>query len=89
MTVKKAIKILDWWISHKNQGMKELKTKWNYREYDDATGVAKIIFDMDKTILYNLEKIRSELVPNCKHPQKMRDRSPDGQWYCMSCNLDL
>ncbi len=48
-----------------------------------------IIFDMDKTILYNLEKIRSELVPNCKHPQKMRDRTPDGQWYCMSCNLDL
>ena len=89
MTIKKAIKILDWWISHKNQGMEELKTKWNYQEYDDAMGVAKIIFDMDKTILYNLEKIRSELVPNCKHPQKMRDRSPDGQWYCMSCNLDI
>jgi len=89
MTTKKAIKILDWWISNKNQGMEELKTKWNYQEYDDAMGVAKIIFDMDKTILYNLEKIRSELVPNCKHPQKMRDRTPDGQWYCMSCNLDL
>ena len=89
MTIKKAIKILDWWIYHKNQGMEELKTKWNYQEYDDATGVAKIIFDMDKTILYNLEKIRSELVPDCNHPNKMSDRAPDGQWYCMSCNLDL
>ncbi len=89
MTIKKAIKILDWWISHKNQGMEELKTKWNYQEYDDAMGVAKTIFDMDKTILHNLEKIRSELVPNCIHPQKMRDRAPDGQWYCMACNLDL
>ncbi len=89
MTVKKAIKILDWWISHKNQGMEELKTKWNYQEYDDAMGVAKTIFYMDKTILHNLEKIRSELVPNCIHPQKMRDRAPDGQWYCMACNLDL
>ena len=89
MTVKKVIKILDWWISHKNQGMEELKTKWNYQEYDDATGVAKIIFDMDKTILYNLEKIRSELVPNYKHPKKMRDRTSDSQWYCMNCNFDL
>ena len=89
MTVKKAIKILDWWIADKKDGMEELKQKWNYQKYDDATGVAKIIFDMDKTILYHLEKIRSELVPNCKHPKKMRDRTSDGQWYCMNCNFDL
>ena len=89
MSVKNAIKILDWWIKHKKQGMDELKTKWNYRDYDDAIGVTKIIIDMDKTILYNLEKIRSEIVPNCKHSKKMRDRAPDGQWYCMNCNLDL
>jgi len=78
-----------WLITHKNQGMEELKTKWNYQNNDGATGVAKIIFDMDETILRNLEKIRSELVPDCKHPKNMRDRSPDVQWYCMACNLDL
>lgn len=89
MTVKKAIKILDWWLAHKKQGMEELKTKWYYQEHDDATDVAKTIFEMDKIIIYNLEKIRNELVPNCKHPKKMRDRAPDGQWYCMACNLDL
>jgi len=89
MTVKKAIKILDWWITHKRQGMEEFKTKWNYQEYDDSTGIAKTIFDMDKTILCNLEKIRGELVPNCRHPKKMRDRLPNGDQYCMNCNMDL
>lgn len=39
--------------------------------------------------LNEVEKVLSELVPDCKHPKNMRDRSPDGQWYCMACNLDL
>jgi len=69
--------------------MKKLKAEWNYQEYDEATGVAKTIFEMDRIIISNLGKIRQELVPNCKHPKKMRDRTPDGQWYCMDCNLDL
>jgi len=25
-----------------------------------------------------LEKIRKKLIPNCKHPKKMRDRTSDG-----------
>jgi len=89
MTVKKAIKILDWWIEHKKNGMEQLKKQWNYQTFDEATGVAKTLFEMDETIIYNLEKIRKELIPNCKHPKKMRDRDPNGQWYCMNCNLDL
>ncbi len=36
-----------------------------------------------------LEKILKEIQPNCKHPKKMRDRTQDGQWYCMACNMDL
>ncbi len=36
-----------------------------------------------------LKVIKKELVPNCKHPKKMRDESPNGQWYCMNCNFDL
>lgn len=87
MTVQKAIKILDWWIGQKKQGMMKLQKEWNYS--DDTQGIAKTIFDMDKTIISNLETIRNELVPNCKHPKKMRDRTSDGQWYCMNCNSDL
>ena len=89
MTLKKAIEILDWWIEHKKQAMEKLKAERNYQEYDEATGVAKMIFEMDRTIISNLGKIRQELVPNCKHPKKMRDREPNGDWYCMNCNMDL
>lgn len=67
--------------------MEKLQEKWNYS--DDTYGIAKTLLDIDKTIVANLESIKSELVPNCKHPKKMRDRTPDGQWYCMNCNSDL
>ena len=87
MTVKKAIKILDWWIDHKKQGMEKFQKKWEHS--DDTYGLTKTLLDSDKTLITNLELIRKELVPNCKHPKKMRDRTSDGQWYCMNCNLDL
>jgi len=89
MTVKKAIKILGWWITNKKQSMKKLKNEWNYGKYDEMTGVAKTIFDMDRIILSNLENVRNELVTDCKHTKKMRDKDPNGQWYCMACNQDL
>jgi len=87
MTVKKAINILDWWIEQKKHGMEKLKVDWNF--YDDDHGLAKTLLNVDKITISNLETIRNELVPNCKHPKKMKDRTPDGQWYCMNCNLDL
>jgi len=87
MTVKKAIKIIDWWIDHKKTTMIVFKEKW--KNSDDTYGVEKSLMDSDKTIIENLELIRKELVPNCKHHKKMRDKTSDGQWYCMNCNLDL
>ena len=89
MTVKKAIKILDWWIENKRQATKNLCRKWNYDSPDKASGIAKQIFEMGRISISNLEIIQKELIPNCNHPPKMRDRDPNGQWYCMSCNLDL
>ena len=87
MTIQKAIKILDWWIGQKTRGMEKLQKEWTFS--DDTHDVGKTLLDVDKTIIVNLELIRKELVPNCKHPKKMRDRMSDGQWYCMNCNLDL
>ena len=87
MTVQKAIKIIDWWLDRKKTTMEQFKEKW--KDSDDAYGVEKTLLDMDKTIIENLELIKKELVPNCKHPKKMRDKTPDGQLYCMNCNLDL
>jgi len=87
MTVKNAIKILDWWINQKKQSMEQLKAEWNY-ESDSVTELAKSLLKYDETIIHNLEKIKSELVPKCKHPKNMRDKC-GGVEYCMNCNLDM
>ena len=87
MSVKKAIKILNWWIDQKKHGIEKLKEKWDYS--DDDYGITTTLLDADRITISNLDMIRKELVPNCNHPKNMRDRSPDDQWYCMNCNLDL
>jgi len=87
MSVKKAIKILDWWIDQKKHGMKKLQNEWTDSEND--YDVTRTLLSVDKTIVANLETIRSELIPNCKHPMNMQDMDPTGHRYCMNCNLDL
>lgn len=89
MTVKKAIQILDWWINHKKESMEKLRKDWNIADIDKATGTEKIIFDAEKTEIYNLEVIKKELVPDCKHPKEWHDIDGTGQKYCTGCNLDL
>lgn len=87
MSVKKAIKILDWWINQKKQGMEKLHEDWS--DSGDVYGIGKTLLNADKIVISNLETIKNELIPDCKHPKKMRDRTADGQWYCMNCNVDL
>jgi len=89
MTIKKAIKILDWWIDRKRQTMEQLKQEWNYSEQNPDSEVSKMLFDMDNTIISNLEKIKKELILNYNHPKKMRDMLYDGTNYCMNCNWEL
>lgn len=79
--------MLDWWIDHRKQAMNEFKKNWDYKT--EVEEVAKTMVRSDETIIYNLEKIRGELVPICKHSKKMIDTLPNGEKYCMSCNLDL
>ena len=87
MTVKKAIKILDWWINQKKHGIEKLKEEWDFSDND--YGVTKTLLNVDRIVISNLETIRNELVPDCNHSKKMNDRTSDGQLYCMNCNLDL
>jgi len=87
MTVKKAIKMLDWWINQRKKAMEEFKNNWDYKT--DVEEVAKVMLQHDETVISNLGTIRSELVPDCSHPKKMIDTLPDGQKYCMNCNFDL
>ena len=88
MTVKKAIQILDWWINHKKQSIEQFKEQWDFSS-DSVTSLATTWMHSEETSIDNLEKIKTELVPNCKHPKKMIDTLPNGQKYCMNCNLDL
>ena len=84
MTLKKGIKILDWWIKNREEKIKELETDFNFNDPE----IPKILLDNEKTIIENLKLIRKEIVPNCKHPKNMRDTCK-GVVYCMNCNLDL
>jgi len=88
MTVKKAIEIIDWWINHKKNAVELLKEKW-YSGTEKVTEVGQALLESERTEISNLEKIRAQLVPNYRHPKKMRDRLPNGQVYCMDCNLDF
>lgn len=87
MTIKKAIKILDWWITQKTQGMEKLQKEWVFS--NDTHGMGKILLDVDKTLIANLESVRKELIPNCNHPKDMQDVDSNGNRYCMDCNWDL
>ena len=88
MTIKKAIKIIDWWINHKTQSMEKLLEQWNYNP-DKPSEVEQLLIKSNDTDLYNLKAIRAQLVPKCRHPKKMIDTLPNGQKYCMNCNFDL
>lgn len=88
MTVAKAIKIIDWWINHKQQSMEKLLKQWNHNP-DKPTEVEQLVIESTDTDVKNLKTIRAQLVPKCRHPKKMIDTLPTGQKYCMNCNMDL
>ena len=88
MSVKKAIRIIDGLITAhlKNaQLFKDRVKDWDSPAKDLGLGIADDRIGMAEV----LSLVKKELVPNCKHPKKMRDKSADGQWYCMNCNTDL
>ena len=84
MTIKKAIKILDWWINQRKESIKKLNAENIFNDSD----ITKILVDSDQRVIDNLKLIKKEIVPNCKHPKNMRDKC-GGVEYCMNCNLDL
>ncbi len=82
MTVPKALKLLDWWIAQREKVIQEFFT--NCKDFEVMT----ILHNSEKTTIANLKLIRTELIPNCKHPKKMQDTCA-GVKYCMDCNTDL
>lgn len=57
--------------------------------HGNISKLAKMISCGHRDTVHVLTIIKKELVPNCKHPKKMRDRTSDRQVYCMNCNFDI
>ncbi len=91
MTVKKALELIDFLLEYEikmQKGMADPTKSWNTGT-KNIKDLAKTLSDCHKDNVQVLCNIKKELVTNCKHPKKMRDKTADGQWYCMECNFDL
>lgn len=91
MTVKKAIKILDWLIeqeTNRAKGFVDSKHSWN-QDFDCLKDLAKSLSDSIKNEVTVLKILKKELVPKCRHPKNMQDKDSNCNRYCMNCNLDL
>lgn len=54
VTIKKAIKILDWWINQKKQGIQKLQEGWC--DSGDVYGVGQTLLDAVQNSVMNVEK---------------------------------
>jgi hypothetical protein len=91
MVSKKAISLLDLLLQGDiklRDGMLDPSKSWNSDHDAFHSLVQTWIGFLDDNIKI-LEAIQKELHVNCKHPKKMRDKTSDGQEYCMNCNNDL
>lgn len=91
MTLKKAIKILDWLIEQEinlAEGFANSKKSWN-RDFDCMRDLAKSLSDSKMYEIKALKIIKNELIPKCSHPKDMQDVDSNGNRYCMDCNWDL
>ncbi len=91
MTLKKAMAIIDYTIKRKleiREGFINPQKPWNRGE----TNISGISMELGRILNEDvkiLEVIRAQIIPKCKHPKKMRDRTANGDRYCMNCNWDL
>ncbi len=91
MVSKKVISLIDLLLQGDiklRDGMLDPSKKWNSDNdvFHSLVQTFTRLLDQNITILKAIQK---ELHTNCKHPKKMRDRLPNGQWYCMNCDIDL
>jgi len=91
MTVKKALKILEWQIQKKEylkNGFLDMNMSWNQGQ-DCIIELSKTMATAIENDIIVLNMLKKQIKPNCKHPKKSQDIDPDGNRYCMDCNLDL
>ena len=91
MTVKKALKIIEYVIDKKLDKKSDFlspERSWNQGQ-DCIRGLSDAYASMMDNDIEILRFIEKQLKPNCKHPKKLHDKDSGGNLYCMGCNLDL
>ncbi|WP_268544013.1 hypothetical protein [Candidatus Nitrosotenuis cloacae] len=89
MTVKNAVLILNLMIACKTRVKKELCEPGILNAKSDLSADIYLLLQTVSQIdIDNLEILRKQLVPECRHPKKMHDICK-GQKYCKACNADL
>lgn len=92
MANQKTSQILDCLIKKKIERRSDFLDSghsWNQGNEKILKDVISIISGLMQDEIDSLQIVRKQLVPDCKHPKKLRDIDPDGMPYCTGCNQDL
>ncbi len=89
MTLVKAIKRLDYYLCEKTKHHEEIYSLERSFSQKDPFEIAQLIRKNLESELVILKMLRTQIVPECKHPKKYQDRMKNGSLYCMNCNIDL
>jgi hypothetical protein len=98
MSLKKILNGVDYYLDAKKQLVTGLENEIKSWSDDKISSLTSAIIDSLKTDVQFLEVLKQKLLSenklkstksDCKHPKKMRDKDPDGVWYCMNCNQNL
>ncbi|MGY5147890.1 MAG: hypothetical protein ACW9W4_07825 [Candidatus Nitrosopumilus sp. bin_7KS] len=95
MSLEKILKGIDIYLEGKKQLVSGLENEIKFWSDDKISSLTSALIDSLQTDVQFLEVLQQKLLfqnnlkSNCKHPKKMRDRDPEGIWYCMNCNANL
>lgn len=79
MTIKKALKILDEYITKKSElknGFLDMNMPWNQGQ-DFIRELSKGLATTMERDIQILNSIKNELIPNSNHPKNIQGKNPD------------
>ena len=96
--MKKVVKGIDIYLEGKKQLVSGLQNELESCPNDRFVSLTSTLIDSLKTDVTFLETLKQKLPAenilkptksDCRHTKKIRDRDPEGTWYCMNCNENL
>ena len=98
MSLTKILKGIQYYLDSKKQLVSGLENEIKSWPDDKISRLTSALLDSLKTDVQFLDALKQKLESenklkstksNCKHPKKMKDKDPEGIWYCMNCNENL